>query len=106
MTQVAIDRIQLIRTRLQSSLTPTTMSISDESHLHINHIGAKASGGGHFNLEIVSSAFTAKSQIERHRMIYSALGDAIGKDIHALSIKAKSPSETISQKLPSQQEVS
>jgi BolA protein len=89
----AIDRIQLIRTRLQTSLTPIAIHIVDESHLHANHPGAK-SGGGHFNLEIVSNAFDEKSQIERHRMIYSALGDAIGKDIHALSIKAKAPSET------------
>jgi len=88
-----IDRIQLIRMRLQDSLTPAEINIVDESHLHASHPGAK-NGGGHFNLEIISPAFDDKSQIERHRMIYSALGDAIGTDIHALSIKARTPSET------------
>ena len=70
------------------------MNIIDESHLHAKHAGAIASGGGHYNLEIVSPIFDEKSQIERHRMIYSALGDAMGTDIHALSINAKTPDET------------
>jgi BolA protein len=91
------DRINIIRTRLEESLTPITMNIIDESHLHAGHQGARESGGGHFNLEIISESFDDKSKIERHRMIYSALGDVIGTDIHALSINARTPSEIVAQ---------
>ena len=41
----------------------------------------------------VSDAFRNKTLIERHRMVYDALGDAMQSDSHALSIKAYSPEE-------------
>tara|TARA_Y100001936_G_scaffold94253_2_gene92783 strand:+ start:16534 stop:16797 length:264 start_codon:yes stop_codon:yes gene_type:complete len=71
---------------------PKKIEIIDESYKHIGHEGAK-NGGGHFFLTIVSSSFYKKSTIERHRMIYVALGGMIGRDIHALSIKAYTPEE-------------
>ncbi len=84
-------RMNLIKQRL-SSLQPEQIRIEDESAMHAGHAGA-ASGGGHFELEVVSQQFIGKSAIERHRMIFSALGDAMGTEIHALSIKAKTPAE-------------
>ena len=71
---------------------PEKIEVIDKSHKHIGHEGAK-DGGGHFFLTIVSSNFYEKSTIERHRMIYIALGEMIGRDIHALSIKAYTPEE-------------
>ncbi len=86
------SRVDLIRERLTATLNPSSLDIVDESHKHVGHAGAR-SGGGHFNVTIVSDQFAGKSLIERHRLVYSALGDAMNKEIHALSIKAYTPEE-------------
>ena len=86
------DRIAMIRDRLTAGLSPATLEITDDSHKHVGHAGA-ASGGGHFTVTIVAEAFTNKSLIQRHRLIYETLGDAMESEIHALSIKARTPSE-------------
>lgn len=86
------DRITMIRQRLSDHLAPSSLEIIDDSHKHIGHAGA-AGGGGHFTVNIVAEAFAGKSLIQRHRAIYDALGDAMQSDIHALSIKAYTPSE-------------
>ena len=86
------SRVDLIRERLTATLNPSSLDIVDESHKHVGHAGAR-SGGGHFDVTIVSDQFAGKSLIERHRLVYSALGDAMNKEIHALSIKAYTPEE-------------
>lgn len=90
------DRIELIRSRLDTALAPLSIEIIDESAKHAGHAGAR-SGGGHFIVEIVSDAFQGKSLIQRHRLVYDALGDAMRSEIHALSIKAHTPAETAEQ---------
>lgn len=86
------QRVEMIRERLTAALTPVSLEIQDDSHKHAGHAGAR-SGGGHFNVHIVSDAFAGKSLIQRHRLIYEALGDAMQNEIHALSIKAVTPDE-------------
>ena len=88
-----VDRVDLIRQRLTDKLEPSQLSIVDDSHLHEGHEEAEKSGGGHFSIDIVSQHFIEKSAIERHKMIYVALGDAMGTEIHALSINAKTLEE-------------
>lgn len=87
----AEQRIEYIRTTLTDSLTPTSLEIIDDSHLHAGHASAK--GGGHFTIKIVSDAFKDKKLIARHRLIYSALEEGMKQEIHALSIKAYTPEE-------------
>jgi len=82
------DRVEKIRSLLTEKLQPTHLDIIDQSHLHAGHAGAKE-GKGHFTVEITSRAFAGKSLIERHRLVYDALGDLMQTDIHALSIKAQ-----------------
>ena len=84
--------IETIKIRL-SSLQPISLDIKDDSALHAGHAGN--TGGGHFTLKIVSSQFSQKSQIIRHRLIYQALTDLIPQQIHALSILAISPDDPI-----------
>ena len=43
--------------------------------------------GSHFEAIIVSSEFEGKMLIDRHKLVYSALGDAMKERIHALSMK-------------------
>lgn len=89
-------RIDMIRERLTAAFSPEKLDIIDESHLHAGHPGAR-SGGGHFVATIVSESFAGKNMLERHRMVYDALGDAMQTEIHALSIKAFTPQEVQNQ---------
>jgi len=84
------ERVETIRERLQAALQPVSLEIQDDSAAHAGHEGAKA-GGGHFNVNITAAAFAGKTPIQRHRMVYEALGTMMDHDIHALSIKANTP---------------
>ena len=89
---MTIDREQQIRQRLDEAFQPTELLLKDQSQLHAGHEGAK-DGKGHFDVTIVSNTFDGKSRLERHRMIYAALGTLLESDIHAVRIKAFTPSE-------------
>ena len=80
-----------IRARL-APLEPLQIEIIDESYKHAGHAGAR-DGGGHYVLRIVSARFAGKNTVARHRMIYSALGDMMKREIHALTIQASAPDE-------------
>jgi BolA protein len=80
-----------IRERL-ATLEPESYTLEDDSAAHRGHAGA-ASGGGHFNLTIVSPKFRTLSTLARHRLVYEAMGELMQRDIHALSISALTPEE-------------
>ena len=84
-------RIATMQTRL-AALQPVALEIIDESHKHAGHAGAR-DGGGHYVLNIVSAQFAGKNMVARHRMIYSALGDLMKREIHALTLYARAPDE-------------
>lgn len=84
------ERIQRMHELLESALAPTALEIVDQSHLHAGHAGA-ATGRGHFDLTIRAASFAGKTPIQRHRMVFEALGDMMQTDIHALSIRAETP---------------
>ena len=75
-----------------AALDPVTIEIIDDSARHAGHAGAK-SGGGHFRLTIVSPRFAGCRTMERHRLVYDALGPLMKREIHALSISARTPDE-------------
>ncbi|MBE9610345.1 BolA family protein [Chitinilyticum piscinae] len=79
-----------IRQRL-APLTPEALDIEDDSAAHAGHAGN--SGGGHFNLVIVSNAFEGRKLLERHRMVKDLLKELMPHRIHALSIRALTPTE-------------
>ncbi|CCE23525.1 BolA family protein [Methylotuvimicrobium alcaliphilum] len=83
---------EVIRKLLSDSLKPEQIEIIDNSAAHAGHIGAQ-SGGGHYHVTIVSDAFEGKTLVQRHQLIYKALGDMMKQQIHALGINAMSPSE-------------
>jgi BolA protein len=85
-------REQRIRECLESAFRPTELFLKDQSQLHLGHEGAK-DGKGHFDVTIVSATFDGKNRLERHRMVYHALGTLLDSDIHALRIKAYTPAE-------------
>ncbi len=80
-------RVEVIRGLLQSAFAPSALEVSDDSHRHAGHEGAK-DGRGHFTVRLVSPAFAGMPPLARHRAVYAALGDLMQTDIHALSIQA------------------
>lgn len=86
------SREQKIRDRLLANFTLEELLIKDQSHLHAGHEGAR-DGRGHFDLVIVANEFETANRVQRHRMVYDALSDLLQTDIHALKIKALTPSE-------------
>ena len=49
--------------------------------------------GRHFEAHVISERFSALRPLQRHRLVYDALGDHMREDVHALSIKALTPTE-------------
>jgi BolA protein len=84
---MSAGRVQAIQARLSKSLRPRELEIRDDGHLHQGHVGH--GGGGHFHVRIVADAFIGKRLTECHRMVYAALDDLMGTEIHALAIDAK-----------------
>lgn len=89
---MSTDRVQQIRDRLEAAFSPSHLQVKDQSHLHAGHAGAR-DGMGHFEVTIVADSFADRSRIERHRLVYEALGPMMQTDIHALNINAFSPAE-------------
>ena len=87
-----MDRVERIRELLEQSLEATHVEIVDDSHKHAGHPGA-ASGGGHFNVLVVSDHFSGESTLARHRLVYGAVDSLMPAEIHALSIKALTSEE-------------
>ncbi|MDI6750725.1 MAG: BolA family protein [Rhodocyclaceae bacterium] len=86
-----MSTVELIRARL-ATLSPSTLEIRDDSAQHAGHAGAKE--GGHYAIHIVAPCFAGLTTLQRHRLVYDAIGDLPGARIHALSITAKTPEET------------
>ena len=83
---------QDIEAALRETLQPATLEITDDSHLHAGHAGARE--GRHFSVRIVSERFNDLSRIKRHRLVYDALHLLIPRGIHALAIDARAPGES------------
>lgn len=77
-----------IEHRLRDAFKPLALAITDDSAKHRGHAGAQ-DGRGHFSVKITAQAFHGKPLAERHRMIYTVLGDMMTTDIHAIQIEAK-----------------
>jgi len=49
--------------------------------------------GEHFEALIVSEAFRGKNRVQRHQLVYAALGERMRGKIHALSMRTLTPEE-------------
>ncbi len=77
----------LVRDTLQSRLNPAFIDVTDDSHLHAGHAGARE--GRHFSVHLKGDCFAGLSPVQRHRLVYDALREVIPQGIHALAIKAE-----------------
>jgi BolA protein len=90
----AVDKPALIaelRSALERALAPRSLEILDDSARHVGHAGAR--GGGHFRVRLVADAFSGRSRLERHRLVYEAVAPLLAGAVHALNIEARAPGE-------------
>jgi BolA family transcriptional regulator, general stress-responsive regulator len=80
-----------IERALREELQPTALAVTDDSHLHAGHAGARE--GRHFSVRITSARFIGMGRVARHRLVYHALHRLIPQGVHALAIQARSPDE-------------
>lgn len=83
--------IEKIKKSISLKLDINQIEIIDQSHQHAGHSQNK--GGGHYKAIIISNDFNNKSLVERHRMVYEALGDLMQNEIHAFSMNTLTVSE-------------
>lgn len=88
------SRTERIRAILSEQLRASVVEVVDDSHLHAGHAGAR-DGRGHFRVRVVADAFAGLRPIQRHQLVYRALGEMMQTDIHALNIAAFTTAEIV-----------
>ena len=56
-------------------------------------VRVESDDGTHFSAVIVSEQFVGKRTLQRHQLVYAALGQLMGREIHALSMQTLTPTE-------------
>ena len=56
-------------------------------------VSVRGDDGVHFEAEVISAEFAGKNTLQRHRMVYATLGQAMGREIHALGLTTRTPDE-------------
>jgi BolA protein len=82
-----------LRAKLVEALEPAQLDIADDSARHAGHAGAGPGGETHFNITVVSAAFSGLSRVQRQRLVYAAVAEELAGPVHALSIRASAPGE-------------
>ena len=73
---------EVIQARIAAALPDAQIAVRDTTGTY-----------DHFDVVVVSPSFTGKMLIDRHRMVYAALGDAMRAEIHALALTTLTPAE-------------
>ena len=73
-------------------VTPEAIQAYILDKLDCEHLVVEGDGA-HFQAVIVSTAFAGKSRVQRHQIVYAALGDRMREEIHALSMQTLTPAE-------------
>ena len=75
---------ETIRARIAAALPDAEVEVRDTT-----------GGGDHFAARVVSPAFAGRGLLERHQMVYAALGELLRDEIHALSLHTHAPGERV-----------
>ena len=82
-----------LRAALERALHPTRLEITDDSERHRGHGGWREGGESHFRVVVVSERFRGLSRVDRQRLVHEAAAELLRERIHALSIRALTPTE-------------
>jgi stress-induced morphogen len=78
---------ETLRSRILAALPGAAVEVRDTT-----------GGGDHFAARVVAAAFEGKGLVDRHRMVYAALGEAMQGDVHALALETLTPAEDVQKK--------
>jgi acid stress-induced BolA-like protein IbaG/YrbA len=73
-------------------VTPESVKAGIAAGLACEHLEV-IGDGQHFQAVIVSGAFEGKTRVQRHQLVYKALGERMREEIHALSMQTLTPVE-------------
>ena len=73
-------------------VSPESIKAGIEAGLACEHVEV-AGDGQHFEALVVSGNFEGKSRVQRHQLVYAALGERMREEIHALSMRTLTPAE-------------
>ena len=73
-------------------VTPESIKSGIEAGLACDYVAVEGDGQ-HFQAVIVSGAFEGRNRVQRHQLVYKALGDRMREEIHALSMQTLTPEE-------------
>lgn len=74
-------------------MDPTEIKALIEASLAGAEVDVKTDGMGHYEAVVVSAEFEGRRSVARHQLVYGALGDRVGREIHALAVKTYTPQE-------------
>ncbi|MDP9007710.1 MAG: BolA/IbaG family iron-sulfur metabolism protein [Pseudomonadota bacterium] len=74
-------------------MNPQQVAAIIEAALSGSHALVTSDDNVHFEAIVIAPAFIGKKPIQRHQMVYSTLGAAVGNEIHALALQVFTPDE-------------
>ncbi len=74
-------------------MTPAEISQRIETALPGATVRVQSNDNVHFSAIVIASQFTGLRTLQRHQLVYRALGGAMGGDVHALSLDTPTPDE-------------
>jgi BolA family transcriptional regulator, general stress-responsive regulator len=84
---------ETIERKLRQALSPSALTVIDESHLHQGHAGHRPGGESHFRVQLEAAAFVGQNRVARQRMVYRILDEELKGPVHALALEARAPGE-------------
>ncbi len=91
--EVMTQRADRIRDSLAAAFAPAEVTVTDDSHRHAGHAGARPEGETHYSVRVVSPAFAGMNRVARSRAAHAALGAEFATGLHALALELKAPGE-------------
>ena len=84
-----MNRKERVETLLNEAFSPAHLDVSDESHKHAGHAGARPEGETHYKVVMTSEILKGLSRVAQHQKVYAALDSELqgGHAIHALSME-------------------
>lgn len=87
------NRADRIHAALTQGFAPLRLEVVDDSHRHAGHAGAAPGGETHYNVLLVSEAFTGMNRVARSRAVHEALAGEFASGLHALALTLRAPAE-------------
>lgn len=86
-------RAARIETVIRQHFSPVLVRVSDDSHQHIGHAGARPEGETHYSVLVVAPAFQGQTRIARSRAVHAVLDAEFHDGLHALTLTLRTPDE-------------